>query len=172
MQRMKTAISFGVLGVIVAAALPGAPVGVAAASNSAGSASQPASVCQILTKAEITAATHATAGSPTEQKGAHTYNGRVYDQCTFPSSGNSTFIQLQLYHGTQTASGLASEAEVQTGCSRVSELGTAAYFCTSDDGMLILHGRTELDLGAGSPRVAHVPESALVKLATIANGHL
>jgi hypothetical protein len=168
MQRMTTAIGVSVCAIAVAVALIAAPGGMAArTSHSARSASQPASVCEILTKAEVASATHTAVGSPIEQKNGHSYNGRVFDTCSFPSGGDTTFIELMLFHGTQTAAGLASEASTQGGCSRVSGVGTAAYFCTGDV-MLILRGKTELDVDGARG----VPKSALVKLAAIAIGHL
>jgi hypothetical protein len=157
------ATSVGVLGLALSLTL----ISVAAAATATAASSQPRPVCMLLTKAEIKSATHTAVGNPTEQNDAHSLaSGRAYDECSFPSSGNSTFIQLLLFHGTQTVSGLKSEAQIQTGCSSVS-VGTAAYFCTGDV-MLILHGSTELDLD-GSRGVSKSP---LVKLAKTAVGRL
>jgi hypothetical protein len=151
------------LGLALAAALLGTPAALAAMSSRASSVSQQASVCQIVTKAEVASATHTTVGSPTEQKNGHSYDGRVYDTCSFPAGGDPTFIQLLLFHGSQTAAGLASEASTQGGCTRVPGAGTA-YFCTGNV-MDTLRGTAELDVdGARS-----ISKSALIKLATIAD---
>jgi hypothetical protein len=159
------ATSLGVLGLAISLTLVGTS-GVAAATVTAAS-SQTVSVCKLLTKAEIKSATHTTVGNPTQENDAHSLaSGRAYDDCSFPSNGNSTFIELLLFHGTQTESGLKSEAQIQTGCSSVS-VGTVAFFCTGDV-MLILHGSTELDVD-GSRGIS---KSALTSLAKTAVGHL
>jgi hypothetical protein len=106
-------------------------------------------------------------GNPTEKNNVHGSVYGVFNECNFPGNHDAEFVQLLLYHGTQTTSGLASAAANQGGCSRVSRVGDAAYFCTGKV-MLTLKGSTELDVDGS----AGVSKSALVKLAKIAVGRL
>jgi hypothetical protein len=161
----RTVAALSVLGLAISLTLTDPSIAESATANAASSHSP--SVCKLLTAAEIKSATHTSAGKPTQENDAHSLaSGRAYDACSFPSGGDSEFVELLLFHGSQTVSGLASEAQTQGGCSSVS-VGTAAYFCTGDV-MLMLRGSTELDLD-GSRAVS---KSALVRLATDAAGRL